>query len=144
MRYIIPMKEGTILMPILPLHEEILPPSDDYVLKAILTHPDAKPALMDLISAVISRTVTDVQIRNNELPSGDKEEKNELAAISKDEHERAKYLSRRKFETDMASNVLTAEKRGVMKVARNMKDAGFPVNQISEISGLSAAEVEKL
>jgi len=39
-------------MAILPINEEILPPSDDYVLKAILTHPDAKPALMDLISAV--------------------------------------------------------------------------------------------
>jgi predicted transposase/invertase (TIGR01784 family) len=76
------MKEGTMLMPILPLHEEILPPSDDYVLKAILTHPDAKPALMDLISAVIGRTVTDVQIRNNELPSGDKDEKNERLDVN--------------------------------------------------------------
>ena len=67
---------------ILPLNEEILPPSDDYILKAILTHPDAKPALMDLISAVIGRTVLDVQIRNNELPSGDVEEKNERLDVN--------------------------------------------------------------
>jgi hypothetical protein len=35
-----------------------------------------------------------------------------LAAISKDEHERAKFMSRRKFETDMTSNLLTVEARG--------------------------------
>jgi len=67
-----------------------------------------------------------------------------LAAISKDEHERARYMSRRKFETDMTSNVLTAEKRGVMKVARNMKDARLPTEQIAQMSGLSVAEIEKL
>ena len=69
-------------MAILPINEEILPPSDDYVLKAILTHPDAKPALMDLITAVIGRTVMDVQIRNNELPVGDVDEKNERLDIN--------------------------------------------------------------
>ena len=285
-------------MSILPMHEEILPPSDDYVLKAILTHPDAKPALMDLIATVIGRAVTDVQIRNNELPAGDADEKNErldlncviddgsqvdvemhgsriesldgghkafmnktiyylsdlhssqkskgvryidfvrtyqitfsahdvfkgpdyvtegslrtqtgiqisdqvnviiielsklgdvlnksvedmtplemwsaflgyaadpdkrklinevlerkeaigvagtlLAAISKDEHERAKFMSRRKFETDMTSNVLTAEKRGVMSVARNMKTAGLTIEQIVQMSGLTATEIENL
>ena len=69
-------------MAILPINEEILPPSDDYVLKAILTHPNAKPALMDLISTVISREVKDVQIRNNELPAGDIDEKNERLDIN--------------------------------------------------------------
>jgi len=54
-------------MPIFTMYDDILPPSEDYVLKAILTHPDAKPALMDLISAVIKHTVFDVQIRNNEI-----------------------------------------------------------------------------
>jgi hypothetical protein len=58
------------------MYDEILPPSDDYVFKAILTHPDAKPALMDLISTFIKRTVTDVLIRNNELPTGNTDEKN--------------------------------------------------------------------
>jgi len=43
---------------ILPMDEDILPPSDDYVFKAVMTHPDAKPALMDLISAVIGRKVS--------------------------------------------------------------------------------------
>ena len=64
-------------MDILPINEDILSPSEDFVFKAILTHPDAKSALMDLISVIIGYTVTDVQIRNNELPSSDTEEKNE-------------------------------------------------------------------
>ena len=69
-------------MGILSVYEEILPPSDDYVFKAIMTHPDAKPALMDLISAAIGRTVVGVQIRNNELPSGDVDEKNERLDVN--------------------------------------------------------------
>jgi len=67
---------------ILPLNEDILSPSEDFVFKAILIHPDAKFALMDLISAIIGYTVTDVQIRNNELPSTDTEEKNERLDVS--------------------------------------------------------------
>ncbi|MDR2600681.1 MAG: PD-(D/E)XK nuclease family transposase [Oscillospiraceae bacterium] len=63
-------------MAILPLHEDILPMSEDYVLKSVLTHPEAKPALMDLISTFIHRKVTDVEIRNNELHSITTEEKN--------------------------------------------------------------------
>ena len=38
-----------------------------------------------------------------------------LMSISKDEHERAKFRSRRKFETDLASNLATAEDRGVQR-----------------------------
>ena len=69
-------------MSILPLNEDILSLAEDYVFKAVLTHPDAKPALMDLISAVIGRTVEDVQIRNNELPSTDTEEKNQRLDVN--------------------------------------------------------------
>ncbi|MDR2590957.1 MAG: Rpn family recombination-promoting nuclease/putative transposase [Oscillospiraceae bacterium] len=63
-------------MAILPLNEDILPMSEDYVLKSVLTHPEAKPALMDLVSTFIHRKVTDVEIRNNELHSITTEEKN--------------------------------------------------------------------
>jgi len=69
-------------MAILPLNEDIFPLSEDYVFKAVLTRPDTKPALMDLISAVIGRTVTDVVIRNNELPASDSKEKNERLDIN--------------------------------------------------------------
>jgi flagellar biosynthesis/type III secretory pathway protein FliH len=92
-----------------------------------------------------------------------------LAEISKDEHERAKFMSRRKFETDMASNLLTAEERGrregikegvkegikegkkegvkegVRDMARKLKESGaLPVEQISRMSGLTVSEIDEL
>jgi len=55
----------------------ILPPSDDRVFKLLLTHPDAKPVLMDIISAVLNCKVLDAQVRNNEVPPTDMDEKME-------------------------------------------------------------------
>ena len=55
----------------------LLPPSDDRIFKALLTHPDAKQVLIDIISTVIEQKVTEVEIRNNELPVMDVEEKAE-------------------------------------------------------------------
>ena len=69
-------------MAIIPMDEEILPVYDDRIFKATLTHPDAKPALIDLISAVIERKVLDVSIRGNEPPTMDVEEKNERLDIN--------------------------------------------------------------
>ena len=54
---------------------DLLPPSDDRVFKLILTAPEARPVLADLISSIIGRPVTDVMVRNNELPPEDTEEK---------------------------------------------------------------------
>ena len=56
---------------------DLLPPSDDRIFKALLTHPDAKQVLIDIISTVIEQKVTEVEIRNNELPVMDVEEKAE-------------------------------------------------------------------
>ena len=64
-------------MAILPMDAEILPPSDDRIFKTLLTHPNAKQVLIDIISTVIEQNVTDVQVRNNELPVMDIEEKAE-------------------------------------------------------------------
>lgn len=66
----------------LPQNAEILPPYDDRIFKTLLTHPDAKPALIDLVSACIGRNVLDVQVRNNELPTTDVDEKNERLDIN--------------------------------------------------------------
>ena len=38
-----------------------------------------------------------------------------FSSISQDEHERAKLLSRRKYETDIQSNLITAEMRGEVR-----------------------------
>ncbi len=64
-------------MGLLPMGADILPPSDDRVFKLILTAADAKPVLIDLISAIINRQVVDVVVRNNEIPPGDTSEKAE-------------------------------------------------------------------
>jgi len=60
-----------------PMDADILPPSDDRIFRVLLTHPDAKKVLIDVISTVIERQVLDVQIRNNVLPSTDINEKEE-------------------------------------------------------------------
>jgi predicted transposase/invertase (TIGR01784 family) len=69
-------------MGLLPMEADILPPSDDRVFKLILTSPEAKPVLIDLISSLIKRPVTDVLVRNNELPAGDTDEKAERLDVN--------------------------------------------------------------
>ena len=64
-------------MELLPKNADILPPSDDRVFKLILTSPEAKQGLMNLISSIIGRTVVDVILLPNELAPGDTEEKAE-------------------------------------------------------------------
>ena len=64
-------------MGLLPMEADILPPSDDRVFKLILTSPEAKQALMNLISSIIGRTVVDVVLLPNELAPGDTKEKAE-------------------------------------------------------------------
>jgi predicted transposase/invertase (TIGR01784 family) len=64
-------------MGLLPKDADILPPSDDRIFKVILTSPLAKPALMDLISAIIGRPILDVVVCSNVLPIGDTNEKDE-------------------------------------------------------------------
>ena len=61
----------------IPEDMDILPAYDDYIFKSLMSRPEAKLALMDLISAAIGRKVTSVEIRGNELPVTDVEEKNE-------------------------------------------------------------------
>lgn len=56
---------------------DILPPSDDRVFKLILTSPESKTGLINLISSIIGRTVVDVVLLPNELAPGDTEEKAE-------------------------------------------------------------------
>jgi len=64
-------------MAILPMDADILPPADDRIFKVLLTHPDAKQVLIDVISSVIEKTVVDVHIRANEVPAMDVDEKNQ-------------------------------------------------------------------
>ena len=67
------------VMGLLPYDADILPPSDDRIFKLILASPEGKPALMDLVSALIGRSVLDVVVRNGEIPPEDTGEKAERA-----------------------------------------------------------------
>ena len=60
-----------------PADADILPPSDDRIFKALLTHPDAKQVLIDIVSTIVERKVINARIRNIELPVMDIEEKSE-------------------------------------------------------------------
>ena len=64
-------------MGLLPMDLDILPPSDDRIFKLLLTSPEAKPGLMNLISSIIGREVVDLNLLANEIPVGDTDEKAE-------------------------------------------------------------------
>jgi hypothetical protein len=42
--------------------------ADGGVFKTLLTHPDARPCLLDIIASNIGLPVNDVTVRNAELP----------------------------------------------------------------------------
>jgi predicted transposase/invertase (TIGR01784 family) len=79
-----------------------------------------------------------------------------LREISKDEHERARLRSRRMYETDLISDLLTAEEKGeirgiakgqekkAVEIARKMKIAGRPLKEIKEFTDLSFETIESL
>lgn len=77
---------------------------------------------------------------------------NLLMSISQDERERAIFRSRRKFQTDLQSDLATAKDNGraegrmerSIEIARNLLKVGLPIDQIVTVTGLTQAEVEKL
>ena len=81
---------------------------------------------------------------------------NLLMSISQDERERAVFRSRRKFQTDLQSDLATAEdngeRRGIAigeknrsaEIARSMMADGEPVDKIIRYTGLSAKEIATL
>ena len=65
--------------------------------------------------------------------------------ISQDERERAIFRSRKKFQMDYASDLATAEDRGIAKMARKLKEEGImSIEDIARLSGFTIAEVEGL
>jgi hypothetical protein len=59
---------------------ELLPPSEDGVFRTLLTHPDAKPVLRDVIASFLQISVAEVDVRNAELSISDINESGELLA----------------------------------------------------------------
>jgi len=62
-------------MGLLPKDIKLLPPYDDRIFKLLMTSPDALPTLLFVSSAIVNRPVTNVLVRNTELPVTDTEEK---------------------------------------------------------------------
>ena len=79
-------------------------------------------------------------------------EEHPLMRFTQEEVERAQRRSRRKFQTDMQSNLATAEDNGraegraaeKIKIARNLLKMGLPSSQIAAATGLAVSEIEKL
>ncbi len=73
---------------------------------------------------------------------------NLLMSISQNEVERARFRSRRKFQTDLQSDLVTAKdigkQEGRIEIARKMLDIGEPVDKVMLITGLTREEVEGL
>ena len=67
-----------------------------------------------------------------------------LQSISQDDYERAKFLSKRKFENDMESERNTAIKIRLREVAGEMLKYGDSIEKTSEITRLSVKEIEEL
>ena len=75
-----------------------------------------------------------------------------LMGVSKDERERAVFRSRRMYQTDLKSDLATAEDRGrrdgrqnaLIEVAIKMLRLKQPVEEIKVLTGLSRDDIEKL
>ena len=75
-----------------------------------------------------------------------------MMSISQNEQERAIFRSRRKFQTDLQSDLATAEDNGERKgrmaekveIARKMLKRNRPIVEIAEDTGLTCEEVENL
>ena len=67
-----------------------------------------------------------------------------LMSVSQDEKERAIFRSRRMYQSDLESNMATAERKGVLSVAKNLLKRNRPIEEIMEDTGLTRKEIEKL
>ena len=79
-----------------------------------------------------------------------------LMSISQDERERAVFRSRRMYQTDLQSNLATAEDRGERRgreagrternceFARMMLSDGEPIEKIMRYTGLTKQEIAQL
>ena len=71
-----------------------------------------------------------------------------LQGISQDEHERARFRSRRMFQNGMEAMRYTAfsegNSEGKLEVTLNMKRKGYDAAEIAEITGLSIDQIKEL
>ena len=66
-----------------------------------------------------------------------------LQSISQDDYEKARFLSKRKFENDLESDRNTGIKMMKLEIAQNLIKIGLSNSQISEATGLSEDAIDK-
>lgn len=64
-------------------------------------------------------------------------------SISQDEDERARFRSKRMYQTDLQSNLATVEDRTRTEIAIKILQRGRPLQEIAEDTGLSIEEIKK-
>lgn len=73
---------------------------------------------------------------------------NLLMSISQDERERAVFRSRRMYQTDLQSDLATAEDRGrrqgALTIAKNLLAMDIPHDQILAATGLTPEDLESM
>ena len=75
-----------------------------------------------------------------------------MIEVTEEERLRVKLRSRRMYQTDLASDLATAEDRGIkigkhnvsIEIARKLLRRDWPINEIAEVTDLSVEEVESL
>jgi predicted transposase/invertase (TIGR01784 family) len=75
-----------------------------------------------------------------------------MISVTQDERERAINRSRKMYQTDMDSNLATAEERGEkrgrneerLEIARKMKEMGDSIEKIQAITGLPAESIKRI
>ena len=71
-----------------------------------------------------------------------------MLMVSQDERERAIAISRKKFQTDYASDMATSEDMGsrerALAIARNLLGMNMPLDQMVTATGLNREEIENL
>jgi predicted transposase/invertase (TIGR01784 family) len=86
---------------------KILPPYDDLVFKSILTRPEAEPARVDLLIALLGRNVKSATVLNIEPPIRDVSAKNErfdVCCIFDDGDQAAVEMQAQPMEGDSSAN----------------------------------------
>ena len=79
-------------------------------------------------------------------------EGDQMLTISQEERERAVLRSRRMYQTDLQSNLATAEDRGrregrremSIEIAKRMMTMGLPHDEIMEATGLTSEDLDNI
>ena len=71
-----------------------------------------------------------------------------MLTVSQEERERAVLRSRRMYQTDLQSNLATAEDRGrreaAVEIAKNLLAMGLPYDKILKATGLTSEDLDNI